>query len=94
MKKPDFVRHVVGETGMTRSAAEAAVNAMLSGIAASLARWEAFGLSGLGTFGTRSRPERTGRNPATGESLQISASTVATFKAGKRLRDAANAGGS
>ena len=67
---------------------------MLSGIAASLARGEAVSLSGFGTFGTRRRPARTGRNPRMGETLEISASTVATFKAGKPLRDAVNAGGS
>ena len=94
MNKSDLVRHVAGETGLTRPAAEAAVNAMLSGIAGSLARGEAVGLPGFGTFSTRSRPARTGRNPRTGESLEISASTVATFKAGKQLRDATNAGGS
>ena len=94
MKKSDLVRHVAGETGLTRSAAEAAVNAMLSGIAGSLARGEAVSLLGFGTFATRRRPARTGRNPGTGESLEISASTVATFKAGKPLKDAVNAGGS
>ena len=94
MNKSNLVRHVAGETGLTRSAAEAAVNAMLSGIAGSLARGEAVGLSGFGTFATRSRPARTGRNPRTGESVEISASTVPTFKAAKQLKDAANAGGS
>ena len=94
MNKSDLVRRIVGETGLTRPDAEAAVNSMLSGIAASLARGEAVSLSGFGTFGTRRRPARTGRNPRTGETLEISASTVATFKAGKPLRDAVNAGGS
>ena len=94
MNKSDLVGHVAGETGLTGPAAEAAVNPMLSGIAGSLARGEAVSLPGFGTFGTRSRPARTGRNPGTGESLEISASTVATFKADKRLRDAVNAGGS
>ena len=50
------------------------------------------GVAGFGTFGTRSRPARTGRNPRTGESLNIAASTAPTFKAGKPLRDAVNAG--
>ena len=93
MNKSDLVRHVAGETGLTRPAAEAAVNAMLSGIAGSLARGEAGSPLGFGTFATRSRPAPTGCNPRTGESLPISASAVATFKAGSRLRDAVNAGG-
>ena len=94
MSQSELVRHVAGETGMTRSAAEAAVKSMLSGIAGSLAQGEAVSLPGFGTFGTRSRPARTGRNPRTGESLSIAASTVPTFEAGKSLRDAENAGGS
>lgn len=94
MKKSDVVRHVAEETGLNRSAAEAAVNSMLSCVAGSLARGEAVSLLGFGTFGTRSRPARTGRNPRTGETLEISASTVATFKPGKPLRDAVNTAGS
>ena len=94
MNQSELVRHVAEETGMTGSAAGAAVKSVLSGIAGSLARGEAVSLPGFGTFGTRSRPARTGRNPRTGESLEVSASTVATFKAGKPLRDAMNAGGS
>ena len=92
MNRSDLVRHVAEESGMTKFAAAAAVNSMLSGIAASLARGEVVSLPGFGAFGTRSRPARTGRNPRTGETLEISASTVATFKAGKWLRDAVNDG--
>ena len=94
MNKSDLVRHVAEEAGMTGSAAEAAVNAMLSGIAASLVRGEAVSLLGFGTFGTRNRAARAGRNPRTGERLEIAASIAPTFKAGKPLRDAVNAGGS
>ena len=94
MNKSDLVRHVAGEPGLTTRAAEPTVNATLSGATGSLTRGEAVSLLGFGTFATRSRPAWTGRNPRTGESLEISASAVTTFKAGKRLRDAANAGGS
>lgn len=94
MNQSELIQHVAEETGMTRSAAEAAVKSVLSGIAGSLARGNAVSLPGFGTFGTRSRPARTGRNPRTGESLNIAASTAPTFKAGKPLRDAVNAGGS
>ena len=93
MNKSELVRRVVGETGLTRPDAEAAVNSMLSGIAASLVRGEAVSLSGFGTLGTRRRPSRTGRNPRTGETLEIAASTAGTLKAGKPLRDAVNRGG-
>ena len=71
MNKSDLVRHVAEEAGTTGSAAEAAVNATLSRVAASLARGEAVSPLGFGTFGTRNRPARTGRNPRTGESLEI-----------------------
>ena len=90
MNKSDIVRHVAGETGLTGSAAEAAVNSMLSGIAASLARGEAVTLLGFGTLAARRRPARTARNPRTGESIPVAASTTAAFKPGKALRDALN----
>ena len=91
MNKSDIVRHVAGETGMSRSAAEAAVNSMLSGIAGSLAREEAVSLLGFGTFAAKRRPARTARNPRTGETVPVAASTTAVFKPGKALRDAVNA---
>ena len=93
MNLSELVRHVAEETGMTRSTAGAPVKSVLSGIAGSPAGGEADSLPGFGTFAAGSRPARTGRNPGTGESLEISLSTVATFKAGKPLQDAVNAGG-
>lgn len=93
MNKSDIVRHVASETGLARPAAEAAVNSMLSCIADSLARDEAVALLGFGTFSARRRPARTARNPRTGESIAVPASTAAAFKPGKSLRDAMNGGG-
>ena len=87
------MRRAAGETGPTGPDAGATVNSMLSGTAGSLARGEAFSLSGFGTSGARRHPARTGHNPGTGETLDISASTVAAFNVGKSLRDAVNAGG-
>lgn len=92
MNKPDLVRHVAEETGTTRAAAEAAVNAMLNGISRSLEKGDSVRLPGFGVFETRRRPARTGRNPRTGGIVQIAASTVPAFKAGKTLKDAVNAG--
>ena len=92
MNKSDLAQHVAGETGMSRSAAEAAVNAMLSGIAGSLARDEPVSLLGFGTFAARHRPARTARNPRTGGTVAVAASTTAAFKPGKTLKDALNAG--
>ena len=94
MNKSDIAGRVAGRTGVGRSAAGVAVDAVFEAIAEALARGEDVRIAGFGAFGTRSRPARTGRNPRTGESLEISASTVPSFKAGKPLRDAVNAGGS
>ena len=68
--------------------ADTAVRAVFSAIADALARGETVRIAGFGTFSTRARPARRGRNPATGEHIDIAASTTPAFKAGKTLRDA------
>ena len=65
---------------------------MFGTIGDALANGEEVRISGFGTFGTRSRPARTGRNPRTGEAVSISASMSQTFKAGKPLKGVVNAG--
>ena len=92
MRKSDIASHVADRTGIGRSAAGEAVDAVFAAIAEALARGEDVRVAGFGTFGTRNRPARAGRNPRTGESLNIAASTVPTFKPGKPLKDAVNAG--
>ena len=92
MNKSDIAGRVAGRAGVGRSAAGDAVDTVFEAITEALARGEDVRIAGFGTFGTRSRPARTGRNPRTGESLDIVASTVPTFKTGKPLRDAVNAG--
>ena len=92
MNKSDIVGRVAGRAGVGRSAAGDAVDAVFEAIAETLAKGEDVRIVGFGTFGTKSRPARTGRNPRTGESLNIAASTGPTFKAGKALRDAVKAG--
>ena len=92
VNKSDIAGRVAGRAGVGRSAAGDAVDAVFEAIGEALARGEDVRIAGFGTFGTRSRPARTGRNPRTGESLNIAASTAPTFKAGKPLRDAVNAG--
>ena len=94
VNKSEIGGHVADRTGIARSAAGDAVDAVFEAIGEALARGEDVRIVGFGTFGTRSRPARTGRNPRNGESLSIAASTAPTFKAGKPLRDAVNAGGS
>ena len=70
-----------------KAEAEAAVDTVFEAIGASLAREESVRIAGFGTFATRSREARTGRNPGTGEAVAIPASKAPSFKAGKALRD-------
>ena len=88
MKKSDISNHVSAETSLSKVDAEGALNAVLSAISDSLARGESVTIAGFGTFSVKSRPERMGRNPRTGESIIIAASRAPSFKAGKTLRDA------
>ena len=87
MKKADIVARVAGRAGLSKSVAEAAVNAVLDAIAEGLAKEEQVRIAGFGTFATKDRRARTGRNPRTGESVSIPASKAPSFKAGKALRD-------
>ena len=75
---------------MSKAGAYAAVGAVFSTIADTLATGETVMIIGFGTVSTRPRPARQGRNPRTGESIPIAASTAPTFKAGKTLRDTVN----
>ena len=94
VNRSNITARAASRIGVARSAAGDAVDAVFEAIAEALARGEDVRIAGFGTFGTKRRPARTGRNPRTGESLNIAASTVPAFKAGKPLRDAVNAGGS
>ena len=90
MKKSDISARVAHQAGVSNSSAAVAVDAVFAAIAEALAKEEDVQIAGFGTFATRSRPARTGRNPRTGESLEIAASKTPAFKAGKALRDAVN----
>ena len=90
MTKTQLAARVAAQASMSRAGAHAAVNAVFSTIADALAGGETVTIAGFGTFSTKSRPARQGRNPQTGESIAIAASTAPSFKAGKTLRDAVN----
>ena len=92
MNKSDIVGPLAGRMGLSRSAAESAVDTVLEAIAEALAREETVRFDGFATFRTKSRAARSGRNPRTGETVQIAASKAPSFKAGKVLRDAVNKG--
>jgi len=91
MNKGDLVQKLATQCDISKATAEAALSALLSGISEALANGETVSLTGFGSFTVKQRPARTGRNPATGESLTIPASAVPAFKAGKSLKDACNA---
>lgn len=91
MNKGDLVQKLATQCDISKPKAEAALSALLSGISEALANGETVSLTGFGSFTVKQRPARTGRNPATGESLTIPASAVPAFKAGKSLKDACNA---
>jgi DNA-binding protein HU-beta len=89
LMKSDVVNSVVEQTGLNKKEANAAVDAFAAAICEALSNGDSVGLIGFGTFEAKNRPARTGRNPQTGEPLEIPAKTVPVFKAGKKLRDAA-----
>jgi DNA-binding protein HU-beta len=90
MNKNDLVDAVSERTGLARSDAAQAVDAVLAAITAALRAGDAVTLSGFGSFVAKTRAARTGRNPRTGEAIAIPASRAPAFKAGKGLKDALN----
>ena len=90
MNKTELASSVATRASVTKATADSAVAAVFATIAEALARGEKVSIAGFGTFATRSRPARRGRNPATGESIAIAAATAPSFNAGKTLRDALN----
>ena len=90
MNKGDLISKIADTAGVTKSQAEDALNAVLDGITDSLKSGESVTLVGFGTFSASHRAARAGRNPQTGETIQIAAKNLAKFKAGKKLTDALN----
>jgi DNA-binding protein HU-beta len=86
--KQDLVAAVAEKTELTKKDSEAAVKAVFDSVSEFLAKGEKVQLIGFGTFETRERAAREGRNPQTGKTIKIAATTVPAFKAGKALKDA------
>ena len=86
--KQDLIAEVAAKTGLTKKDSEKAVNAFGEVVTEFLAKGEKVQLIGFGTFETRERAAREGRNPQTGEAIKIAATVVPAFKAGKELKDA------
>ena len=88
MTKVELIAKVSADAELTIKDAEKAVNAVIEGITAALTAGDKVALVGFGTFETRQRPARKGRNPRTKEEITIPATTAPAFKAGKALKDA------
>lgn len=90
MNKAELIDAVAAATGTQKSDAARAVEAVLSTISSTLSKGGAVSLVGFGNFTVKQRAARVGRNPKTGAEIQIPASKVPGFKAGKALKDAVN----
>lgn len=86
--KAELIENVASSTGLTKKDATAVVDAVFSTIQETLAKGEKVQLIGFGNFEVRERAARKGRNPQTGQEIQIAASKVPAFKPGKALKDA------
>ena len=91
MNKTELVAAIAEKTELTKKEAEKALKAFTDIIAEELAKGEKIQLVGFGTFEVSERAAREGRNPMTGETIQIAASKTPKFKAGKALKDQVNA---
>jgi DNA-binding protein HU-beta len=87
LNKAELVADVAERSGLTKRDAEKAVNAVVESIEEALTKGEKVSLVGFGTFEVRERAARSGRNPRTGDTLQLAASRVPAFKAGKSLKE-------
>lgn len=94
MNKGDLVGKIAKDTGLTKSQAEAAFNALIGSIRSTLARGERVAIVGFGTFSVSNRKARTGRNPQTGAPIKVALRRVPKFKAGAGLKKAVGAQGS
>jgi DNA-binding protein HU-beta len=90
MNKSELIDAVASKTGLSRSDATNATDALLDSIVGTLQQGDQVTLVGFGTFSVRARAARSGRNPQTGETIQIKASNSPGFKAGKAFKDAVN----
>ena len=88
MNKADIADKVHGVLGGTKADAERAVETMVDSIVDGLKAGEEVSIAGLGIFSAKMRPARQGRNPRTGETIQIPSMRVAKFRASKSLKDA------
>ncbi len=90
MNKTELIDAVASATDLSKADATRAVDAVVDNITETLRKGDSVTLVGFGTFEVRERAARSGRNPQTGETIQIKASKAPAFKAGKAFKDAVN----
>ncbi|WP_296835647.1 HU family DNA-binding protein [Butyrivibrio sp.] len=90
MNKSELVDAIAKETGLSKKDSDAAVKAFVDTVTKALKKKDKVQLVGFGTFETVKRAARNGKNPQTGATIKIPASTAPKFKAGKALKDAVN----
>ena len=90
MNKAELITSMAEKSKLTKKDAELALKALIESVEESLEKGEKVQLVGFGTFETRARAAREGRNPRTKEVIQIQATTVPVFKAGKEFKDKVN----
>ena len=90
MNKTELVAAIAEKAGLSKKDAEAALKAFAEAVEQELVQGGKVQLVGFGTFEVSERPARQGRNPKTGEAMEIAAAKAPKFKAGKALKDAVN----
>ena len=90
MNKAELIKAMADETQLTQKDVESVLNSFVNVVSKTLAKKDKVQLVGFGTFETRKRAARTGRNPQTGEEMKIAASKAPVFKAGKALKEKVN----
>ena len=90
MNKSDLIEHIANQADISKAAATRALDAIVGGVKTTLKKSGSVTIVGFGTFAVTKRAARTGRNPRTGDPVQIQASKAPKFSAGKAFKDALN----
>ncbi len=88
MRKPELAAAIAAKAELSKDKANEVLNAVLDEITGAVAKGDSVSLIGFGTFSVRERSARMGKNPQTGEAMEIAASKTVGFKVGKKLKDA------
>lgn len=90
MNKSELIEAIAASADIPKAAAGRALDAMVDSVTGALKKGDQVALVGFGTFAVKERAARTGRNPRTGDPIEIAAAKIPSFKAGKALKDAVN----